>query len=221
MSDSSAVSWQTRALKPHDEHGKRRTALLQAAFDVLAEVGFEGLRTRAVADRAGVNIATLHYYFATKQSLIEGLAQFIGAKFSTEHGPAPAPSGYPALDRLRQEFSDGRYYIEQQPKMLLVMQEFWIRGQRDPEVQKIVDVMGRYWRQGLEQMLEAGIADGTFREGLDPHETLSVLMAIFAGIAAAGSKQIDAIRRSVEAWLVSPNVQRSHMRGKKGKRGKK
>ena len=44
-------------LDPHDEHGRRRTALLQAAFDVVAEVGFQGLRTRAVANRAGVNIA--------------------------------------------------------------------------------------------------------------------------------------------------------------------
>jgi TetR/AcrR family transcriptional regulator, regulator of cefoperazone and chloramphenicol sensitivity len=218
VSDSSAVSWQVRVLKPQDEHGKRRTALLKAAFDVLAEVGFEGLRTRAVADRAGVNIATLHYYFATKQSLIEGLAQFLGAKFSTEHGPAPAPSGYPALDRLRQEFSDGRYYLEQQPKMLIVMQEFWIRGQRDPEVHKIVEVMGRYWREGLEQMVEAGIADGTFRKDLDPQETLSVVMAIFAGIAVTGSRQIEPIRRSVEAWLVSPDIRQSLTRGKKGKK---
>src|ERR1700757_1934596 len=99
-----------RLLHPQDEAGRRRTALLQATFDAIAELGFEGLRTRAVAGRAGVNVATLHYYFPTKQALIEGLAQFLGAKFVLLHGPAPEPSGYPVLDRLRQEFSDGEFY---------------------------------------------------------------------------------------------------------------
>src|ERR1700729_2151247 len=98
--DASSPSWASEILDPQDEQGNRRLTLLQAAYDVIAQAGFEGLRTRAVADRAHVNIATLHYYFPTKQNLIEGLAQFIGAKFVTLHGPAPEPSGLPALDRL-------------------------------------------------------------------------------------------------------------------------
>ena len=48
----------------------RRRALVLAAFGQIAERGFEGLRTREVAAEAGVNIATLHYYFPTKEALI-------------------------------------------------------------------------------------------------------------------------------------------------------
>src|ERR1700723_2684950 len=136
--DASSPSWASEILDPQDEQGKRRLTLLQAAFDVVAQAGFEGLRTRAVADRAGVNIATLHYYFPSKQHLIEGLAQLIGAKFVTLHGRPPRPSGLSALDRLRQEFSDGRFYLKSHPEMLLVLQEFAQRGERDPEVQKTV-----------------------------------------------------------------------------------
>src|ERR1700743_3565147 len=108
MSTGSAEEYLLELLTPRDEQGKRKTALLQATFDVIAELGFEGLRTRAVADRAGVNIATLHYHFPGKQALIEGVAQFLGAKFVALHGPVPEPSGFAALDSLRQEFSDGR-----------------------------------------------------------------------------------------------------------------
>src|SRR5580693_5729063 len=103
MQTDSIQQYFTNLLNPADEPGKRKTALMQATFDVIAESGFEGLRTRAVAERAGVNIATLHYYFPSKQHLIEGLAQFIGANFVTLHGRPPRPSGLPALDRLRQE----------------------------------------------------------------------------------------------------------------------
>lgn len=206
MSITSPYDWCDALLHPQDEPGKRRFALLQAAFDVVAEVGFEGLRTRAVAERAKVNIATLHYYFPTKQSLVEGLAQFIGAKFVLLHGPAPEPSGYPALDRLRQEFSDGRYYLEHQPKMLIVIAEFVLRGKRDPEVQKVVEVMNGHWRRGLEQMVIDGIREGPFRAELDSQETLSTLMAVFSGVGAAQPEELVAIQRSVEDWLLQDEI---------------
>src|SRR5437899_9623260 len=50
----------------------REQALVQAAFNQIAERGFEGLRTREVAAGVGLNIATLHYYFPTKEPLIRG-----------------------------------------------------------------------------------------------------------------------------------------------------
>lgn len=191
---------------PSDEPGKRRLTLLQAAFDVIAEVGFEGLRTRAVADRARVNVATLHYYFPTKQVLIEGVAQFLGARFGLLHGPAPRPSGYKALDRLRQEFNDGRYYYEHEPKMLIVMQEFALRGRRDPEVQKIVDTMIGYWRRGLEGMVNDGNAEGTFRSDLDPGEVLAMLLSIFSGSGSCRGDEFEAVKAGIERWLLTDEV---------------
>lgn len=208
MGDPAIPDWCRVLLDPQDEQGKRRLLLLQTAFDVIAEVGFEGLRTRAVATRAGVNIATLHYYFPSKQDLVEGLAQLIGAKFVTIHGRKPAPSGYPALDRLRQEFSDGRHYFKHESNMLLVMQEFDMRGKRDREVQKVVDQMKFHWRQGLEQMVAEGVEDGTFRTDLDPKAMLAMLMSIFWGIAATGGDKIGEIERSTESWILSDKVKR-------------
>lgn len=208
MGDPAIPDWCRTLLEPQDEQGKRRLLLLQTAFDVIAEVGFEGLRTRAVATRAGVNIATLHYYFPSKQDLVEGLAQLIGAKFVTIHGRKPALSGYPALDRLRQEFSDGRHYFKHESNMLLVMQEFDMRGKRDREVQKVVDQMKFHWRQGLEQMVAEGVEDGTFRTDLDPKAMLAMLMSIFWGIAATGGDKIGEIERSTESWILSDKVKK-------------
>jgi TetR/AcrR family transcriptional regulator, regulator of cefoperazone and chloramphenicol sensitivity len=208
MVDDPIPDWCRALLEPRDDQGKKRLLLLQTAFDVIAEVGFEGLRTRAVATRAGVNIATLHYYFPSKQDLVEGLAQFIGAKFVTVHGPKPTSSGYPALDRLRQEFSDGRHYFKHEPGMLLVMQEFVMRGKRDREVQKVVEQMNCHWQQGIEQMVLQGVRDGTFRADMDAKVIVALLMSIFSGMEAAGGDKVREIERSTESWILSDKVKK-------------
>ena len=208
MGDLDAGWWRS-LLDPQDDNGRRRKALLEAAFDVIAKSGFEGLRMRAVAKHVGVNIATLHYYFPSKQALIEGLAQLIGAKFVTLHGSVPKATGLPALDRLRQEFSDGRYYLQQHPEMLLVLQEFSLRGKRDAEVQKVVDRMNFHWRYGIEQMVQQGIADGTFRSDIEPAEATLMLMAIFGGTAAFSADQMNKIERHTETWILSDKAKKS------------
>ena len=49
------------------------TAILDAAQALLAERGLEGFTTNAIAERAGVNIATLYGYFADKLAILHEL----------------------------------------------------------------------------------------------------------------------------------------------------
>src|SRR4051794_24438840 len=60
------------------ENGKRtraeiaaqtREAILNAACEVIAEIGLENIRMRMVAERAGVSTAALHYHFDTREKL--------------------------------------------------------------------------------------------------------------------------------------------------------
>lgn len=45
------------------------TRIIEAALEEFAEKGKEGARMQAIADRAGVNKALLHYYFRKKEDL--------------------------------------------------------------------------------------------------------------------------------------------------------
>jgi TetR/AcrR family transcriptional regulator, regulator of cefoperazone and chloramphenicol sensitivity len=196
------------------EQVDRRKSLLQAAFDVIATSGFEGLRTRAVADRAGVNIATLHYYFPTKQALIEGLAQFLSGVFATLHAPTPPSSGWPSLDHLRQEFVDARFYEERYPELGVVLQELMLRANRDPAVKTALGSMVLSWRYWIETIVRQGVEDGTFRQDLELRSTTSMLMSIFAGDSSVGIGELDNIQRGVEEWLLAPEV-KEQLRGAK------
>src|SRR5258708_8338517 len=83
---STARTVQTRA--------DRRSALVLAAYRQIAEHGFEGLRTREVAAEVGVNIATLHYYFPTKESLIQAVLDHAMGRFRTTLAPHGSPSAH-------------------------------------------------------------------------------------------------------------------------------
>jgi AcrR family transcriptional regulator len=49
---------------------ERRQQILQAAVRALAAEGFEKITTRRIAREAGVNVATLHYHFGSKEALL-------------------------------------------------------------------------------------------------------------------------------------------------------
>jgi TetR/AcrR family transcriptional regulator, regulator of cefoperazone and chloramphenicol sensitivity len=184
---------------------RRRQDLMRAAFEAIAAEGFEGLRTRSVAARAGVNIATLHYYFPTKEALIGGVAQHLTAQFISLHGPEPAPSGSAALDRLRQEFSDTRFYRANHAGLLTVMAELQLRARRDEAIAQIIAPLLGHWRDSLVDVIRAGIEEGVFRARIDPAAAGLVLMTAFAGttIYAISAEAMENIFEEIESWLVA------------------
>lgn len=56
--------------KQTDKGERRRAQLVTAAAELLAEGGFEAIRHRAVAERAGVPLAATTYYFSSLEDLV-------------------------------------------------------------------------------------------------------------------------------------------------------
>jgi len=48
-------------------------AIIQAATYILTEIGWAGLTTNAIAERAGVNIGSLYQFFPNKEAVIAEL----------------------------------------------------------------------------------------------------------------------------------------------------
>ena len=90
---------------PRRPPGSKRLAnearILEAAEEVFATAGFSGARTAAIARRAGVPKANLHYYFGTKEALYRRLLENIlevwlgmGDSIRPEADPAQAFAAY-------------------------------------------------------------------------------------------------------------------------------
>jgi len=199
------------------ESDNRRDSLVRAAFACLAADGFEGLRTRSVAMRAGVNIATLHYYFPTKEALIGGVAEFLSAQFIARHADPVASSGSPAIDRLHQEFADARYYRTEHPALTVAMFELQLRGRRDPAIRKIMEPLFGHWRRGIERWMADGIAEGVFRRDLDPASGAAQVVCAITGALYLdlGAAEVDGMLAELAASLMTPESGSKYGHGSK------
>jgi DNA-binding transcriptional regulator YbjK len=68
----------TAAVTPKGE--RRRYALVSAAADLLCEGGFDAVRHRAVARRAGLPLASTTYYFSSLDDLVERAVEHVGIR---------------------------------------------------------------------------------------------------------------------------------------------
>src|ERR1044072_7965352 len=68
----------TAAVTPKGE--RRRYALVSAAADLLCEGGFDAVRHRAVARRAGLPLASTTYYFSSLDDLIAKAVEHAGTR---------------------------------------------------------------------------------------------------------------------------------------------
>jgi len=72
----------TAAVTPKGE--RRRYALVSAAADLLCEGGFDAVRHRAVARRAGLPLASTTYYFSSLDDLIANAVEHVGTRETEE-----------------------------------------------------------------------------------------------------------------------------------------
>jgi AcrR family transcriptional regulator len=190
----------------HTARGEgQRQALVQAAYQLIAQGGFEHLRTRDVAARAGVNVATLHYYFASKEDLIRGVVDRVHRELANT---PLAPVGEPgmALEELRREFADVERQLHETPETFVVLFELSVRAVRDPAIHQMLAEMDTGWQSYVEEYLADGVRQGIFRADLDVPAAAATLVATIKGCIVQltilrRAFPLDRVAAEFERWL--------------------
>jgi AcrR family transcriptional regulator len=184
---------------PASARDDRRRALVQAAFNEIAERGFEGLRTREVATEVGVNIATLHYYFPTKEALIRGVVELSMQRFRSTlaaHGSS--------ADQLRNHLHAVRRLLRDEPRLAAVMAELALRSARDPALAQVMAETNDAWHRTVRGLLRRAVRDGHLRPELDSDDVAAIVVATLTSMtlpAVAGAARTDQALRQLERWL--------------------
>lgn len=168
---------------------ERRTAIIETAFDRIAAVGFEGLRMRDVAAGVGLNIATVHYYFKSKNDLVEAVVEDAHQRFRATKRLADELDG---PTRLRQHVIATFDLLAKDRALGRVLGEIALRAGHDDDVAAIVRRSERQWAQALLEVL--GAIDGAAA-------ITAMIQLQLKGACLPSSSQAD-IRRSRDALLV-------------------
>jgi AcrR family transcriptional regulator len=84
----------------HQRGEETRGRILEVALDLFATSGFDGASTRTIAQRAGVNLPAIQYYFGSK----EGLYRAVVEQFSHQLQAGVAP----IAERIRTTLANGQ-----------------------------------------------------------------------------------------------------------------
>lgn len=188
----------------------RRAAIAKAARQLIVEKGVEGLRTRDIADRVGINVATMHYHVPSKEALIELVAESLRDEFVQQTIDRPR-AHLKAHERMDLEFVDFREVALERPETMMVFSELMERARRDERIAEAILPMKRRWRQILVDMLTEGVSDGDYRSDLDPDAFATILMSAMIGFCRNARKEpavfdrlVDELQRAIrnpDRWL--------------------
>nr|WP_042198148.1 TetR/AcrR family transcriptional regulator [Kibdelosporangium sp. MJ126-NF4]CEL23229.1 Transcriptional regulator, TetR family [Kibdelosporangium sp. MJ126-NF4]CTQ94392.1 Transcriptional regulator, TetR family [Kibdelosporangium sp. MJ126-NF4] len=185
----------------------RREQLIESAFDVIAERGLAGLRTRDVGARAGITHATLHYYFPSKADLMQAVVdRAIYNGIAVPLVERPDSSDLSAAERLWRLMEGLRDQIKADPRQFFVLQEL-IRHRQDDAVRVPLERYFEIWQQFLTELVADGQRQGVFRDQLGPAGVAALLMHLTLGMSMRApllTDQVDLTFVEIDRLLAAP-----------------
>ncbi|HEX4217629.1 MAG TPA: TetR/AcrR family transcriptional regulator [Acidimicrobiales bacterium] len=177
MVDTSPVRRRTRRA------GRQKPEILDAAVRVITERGIEGTRFLDVSEATGVPIASLQYYFGSREDLL--VAAF---RHGSNANVAQIRAGLEAIsdptDRILYVIDVHLdMYDPASDRSVLLSEEFYRLALRDPDLQ--LDLLDEYrgWREMIADAVRLGIAAGQFAPKTDPDRAAACLYAFMEGIS--------------------------------------
>lgn len=122
---------------------RRRAALIEAASELLIEGGFDAVRHRAVAERAGLPLASTTYYFDSLEDLISAAVEH-GGRVELDRGRAQlAELGVEPrdVDALVELVLDQLLGVDASFEVLLLRYERFVTTGRRPYLRPVMRAM--------------------------------------------------------------------------------
>ena len=141
-----------------------RVRLLRAAAELIAEQGWGAVRTRAVAERAGLPHGTVSYHFRGKQELLTEAALYTVAQALPLEELAGEPGTSPDLVDLLEGWLTGAETTD--PVVSGVGMEAMLQAERDPVLRRRLAELMRHYREVMTDLVAT--ANGARRRRYGP-----------------------------------------------------
>ena len=193
-----------RKVAPAPADDTTRGKILATALRVFAERGFDGARTRDIAEEAGANLGLITYYFSNKETLWREAVTHAFAEL--QHEIVAATSTVAAGDERQQLEHLARSFVRfvaHKPEFMRLMND---EGKRDsPRMRWLADRFVTPMHQALRQLIERGQA-----RGLLPKVPPASLHYIMLGAAGLVFSQAPECRRIMGVDATDPAFAEAH-----------
>ncbi|MFD9948405.1 TetR/AcrR family transcriptional regulator [Nonomuraea sp. NPDC059023] len=160
---------------------ERRERLVAAGYRAMLQSGLEGARTRDIAAEAGITVATLHYYFPTKNDLVKAVLEHtirermlapLGLDADWEDGPAALRAMVDGLARQ----------AEAEPGRFRLLSEMTWAAREDADLRAMLAAWHDEWHRTVAGWLRGGQGDGRVRRDLDPEAAAALIVYCVLGL---------------------------------------
>jgi AcrR family transcriptional regulator len=156
-----------------------RTAILEAARQLMAEVGFPAATIRSIAERAGVSRETVYATFGSKWGIVTALG---GLNIERAAAALLPDGGLAALeavtDLARQLELLGELGARIMGGNWPIVEAMRVGGATDPELAALYRKASDGRRAWMQRLVTAWERAGRLRAGVDPGEAIDALWAI-------------------------------------------
>ena len=162
---------------------KRRTQMLEAAMEVIADRGLCETRIADVANRAGLSPALVVYYFGSKETLLtEALAYAEDLFYIEAFRELTGIEG--AKERLVRliELACPPVVRREADEYWTLWVELWSRALRNEEAARKREALERRWRNTIAEVVREGQRSGDFGP-CDAERFATYLSALMDGLA--------------------------------------
>lgn len=115
---------------------ERRAAILRGAFEVACREQLSGLSARAVAEAAGVSKGLVFFYFGDRDTLLLALLDWLLETTLVVEPPPESDAGDGPGARLLALVTREVEKLPRDRARAELFLDFWVMGQRAPEIQK-------------------------------------------------------------------------------------
>ena len=177
---------------------RRADAIVDAAANVFAERGYHGTSTQAIADVLGLRQASLYYYFPSKEAALELVCERGVDGFVETAEAILAGAGTP-LEKLTALIAahlapnaSKRDYV----KVFINERRYLPDASR-----RRIGRKSRRIERCFEEVIRAGIADGSMREGADVRLTMLAVLGMMNSVINWRAADQDANLARIAAEL--------------------
>ena len=155
-----------------------RNQILEAARDVLAADGYSGTTTRAVAERAGVQLSLVHYHFGGKRGLLAAVLEH-----ENERLLARQQQLYAAVEPLADKWRTACAYLQDDLRSgyVRILWELWAAGLTDEDLARRWREAFSAWRLLLEQVVTEWAASTGLELPMSPRAIATLVANTFQG----------------------------------------